>query len=180
MNNKNAKKLLFTVADVCEAVGLDYFLYGGTCLGAVRGKRFIKVDLDVDVACLLEDLVLVAKELNRKLIEMGLATEVIDHRHAVKWNGGVYAIKFRGFGEHGDLTGFELHKDKRIIPSHAANHWLVHEARFLEELRTITFYGRKFKIPKDTDGFLTEKYGDWKNPHEKFYNVSKCKVKVLP
>jgi len=180
MVNRNAKKLLFAVADACEEVGLDYFLYGGTCLGAVREKRFIKIDRDVDFACLLEDLAPVVLELNKILMKAGLDTEIVDHRHFAKWDGSVYAMKFAGFGEHGEIAAFKRHGDKRVIPSHADKYWLVHNARFLEELRTIKFYGRAFHVPKDTDGFLTEKYGDWRTPHTKFYNVSKCRMDKLP
>jgi len=180
MNNLNAKKLLFAVKDACDEVGLEFFLYGGTCLGAIREKKFIAIDKDVDTACLLENLTPVIKKLNEAFKARGLVTEIIDHRHYAPWDGSVYAIKYAGFGEHGELTAFKRHKDKRVIPSHANKHWLVHKAEYLEELRVITFYRRKFNVPKDTDGFLTEKYGNWRIPHEKFYNVSKCRVDKLP
>lgn len=173
MKEENAKRLLFTVSDVLDDLNVEFFLYGGTFLGAVREKRFIKIDRDVDLAILHENLVPMASEINKELINKGLKTEVIDHRHKQPWDGSVYGIKFRGYGEHGDLSAFKKIKGKRAIPSHVGSFWLVHTARFLEELEEIEFYGRLFRCPRDADGFLTEKYGDWKIPHKKFHNISK-------
>jgi len=142
-------------------------------LGAVREKKFIEIDQDIDLAALLENLAPAAKDIGNKLIEKGIKIEMVDHRHERSWSGGIYAIKFCGYGEHGDLVGYAKMKGKRAVPSHAGDFWLVHTAKFLEELGEIEFYGRLFKVPKDADGFLTEKYNDWRIPHKEFYNVSK-------
>jgi len=173
MNHDNAKKLLFTVADVLDSRGVEFFLYGGTLLGAAREKDFIKIDLDVDLAILIENLIPVAGDIAKGLRARGIRAEIVNHRHKAPWTGGTYAIKFRAFGEHGDLSGFTKINGKRAIPSHANLFWNVHTLRFMEELGEIEFLGRTFKCPKDVDGFLTEKYGDWRIPHTEFYNKSK-------
>jgi len=176
MNEANAKKLLFDVADVLEEVGVEFILYGGTLLGAVREKKFIAIDKDIDFAMLQENLLPAADEIKKRLIEKKMKVHIVDHRHAEPWNHGIYAIKIKGHGINSDLTAFRKIKGKRACPSHIRTGWLVHEARFLEELSLIEFYGRKFKRPRDVNGFLTEKYGDWRIPHKEFYNVSKCKM----
>ena len=174
MDESSAKKLLFTVADVLEDIGVGFFLYCGTLLGAIREKKFIKIDLDIDLAMLQENLLPVAEVIKSRLVEKGIGVEMVNHRHKRPWDGSVYAIKFHGYGEHGDLGGFAKINGKRAIPSHLDNHWRVHTPRFLEELNETEFYGRKFKVAKDTDGLLTELYGNWRIPHKKFNSSSPC------
>lgn len=168
MNETNAKKLLFTVADVLEDIGVEFFLFLGTFLGAVREKRFIEIDEDIDLGILQENLLPKAQIISSQFIKKGLRIEVIDHRHKKPWDGSIYAIKFYGYGEHGDLVGYAKMKGKRAVPSHAGDFWMVHTAKFFEELGEVEFYGRNFKIPKDINGALTELYGDWRTPIKRF------------
>lgn len=47
--------LLSMLDEVCKKLGLRYFLDSGTLLGAVRGKKFIPWDDDIDVVMFRED-----------------------------------------------------------------------------------------------------------------------------
>jgi len=175
MNEENAKKLLFDIANCLESIEFPYFLYGGTLLGAVRERRFIRIDRDIDLGCLSEDFVPVAREINKLLNDAGFKTEFIDHRHNGEWDGSPYAIKFSKYGEHGDLASWTKKGESRFCPSHALNCALVHPASLLETVEQIEFYGRTFSIPCNVGALLTHKYGKWKIPHKQFYNVSLCR-----
>lgn len=168
MNEANAKRLLFTIADVLEDIGVEFLLYCGTLLGAVRENRFIKTDRDIDLAMLLENFVPVAKEIRNRLIEKRIRTHVVDYRNKGLWDGGIYAINFKDYGENGQMIGLMKVQGKRAHPCCNRFRWMVHTARFFEELREIEFYGRTFKVPKDANGALTELYGDWQTPTTEF------------
>ena len=164
MNETNGKKLLFTVADILEDLNVEFFLCSGTLLGAVRDKKFIGTDRNVDLKILQEDLIPIAKELENRLIRKGINVKVIDHRHRRPWNGSVYAFKLSGYGVRAELASFIKIKGMRALPSHLNDYWIVLPPRFVEELDEIEFYGRTFKCPRNIDEYLTRWLGDWRIP----------------
>ena len=48
-------EMLITFADICDKLGLKYYLIGGTLIGAIRHKGFIPWDVDIDVGMFRED-----------------------------------------------------------------------------------------------------------------------------
>ncbi|MCD8325712.1 MAG: LicD family protein [Lachnospiraceae bacterium] len=62
-----AIKILIAFVDVCQKNGLNYYISGGTYLGAVRHKGFIPWDDDVDVAMPRKDYNVFLEIANRQL-----------------------------------------------------------------------------------------------------------------
>ena len=56
------RKNLSVMTEVCEKLGIDFFAYGGTLIGAVRHKGFIPWDDDLDVALPRKDYMTFAKK----------------------------------------------------------------------------------------------------------------------
>jgi phosphorylcholine metabolism protein LicD len=167
MNEENAKRLLFELDDIMRSLEIPYFLYAGTCLGAVREKGFIKIDRDVDIAILEENFR--PGEIIKSLFYNNFEYELIDHRHERKWNGKPYAIKCSKYDEHCDISSMMKKGKYRYSPSHISTPMFVHTAEFIEDTEPVVMYGRTFLVPKEYNRFLTEHYGDWRTPHTEFY-----------
>jgi len=177
MNEQNARKLLFDVADALDEVGLPFSLGFGTLLGAIRENRFIPFDCDIDLSARAEEFEPLFEEIAKALRGRALMVEEIDHRHSGYWNGRPYALKYYGYGEHGDISASAKLGPYRYHPTHGKKiepeePWcIVFEDEVFSTWRSIEFYDRQFNAPVAAARMLYELYDQWEVP-DKFQNES--------
>ena len=111
LDEKTLKKLHTTMCEIldeivriCEENGLQYFLVGGTLLGAVRHKGFIPWDDDLDVAMPRKDY-----DKFTKLCQTELSTRF--YLHCTEFDPN-YWISFNKVKKHGTI--FETKQDSTI------------------------------------------------------------------
>ncbi|MDD7531035.1 MAG: LicD family protein [Prevotellaceae bacterium] len=147
-----AKENLFLFKKICEANNIDFLLFFGTLLGAVRDKDFISHDEDIDLALLDSDL----PRFLSILFEL--------RKHGFE----VVRYERRGFmsiirkSEYIDLYFFSIH------PNHPDLRYLARDIfpkEYVEQRSTINFLGETFFVPADSVGFLASYYGEnWQTP----------------
>lgn len=134
-----ADKVLFEFDDLAKSCGIEYTLLVGTCLGFVRDGGYIKGDNDIDVSVKCEETK--RERFFDKLKEHSFARNTIP--------GGM-----KGENNHFLKSGILMD----------VWHGKYANSKFLSELKEIEYEGRKFKIPKDVEGYLKYTYGNWRVP----------------
>lgn len=171
MNEENARKLLFDVADALDGAGLPFCLGAGTLLGAIREDRFIPIDRDIDLWARAEEFEPRVLAIQDEMRIRGIQIETIDHRHAGFWGERDYAVKFKKYGEHGDLTAFTKLGPYRYNPTHGSPEpfCIVFDADKFDDWASVEFYGKSFKIPYDGPHILYELYDHtWQIPDTEY------------
>ena len=166
MNEENARKLLFDVADALDEVRLPFCLGAGTLLGAIREDRFIPIDQDIDLWARAEEFEPLVPAIVAAMAARGIKAGLVNHRHAGYWDGRFYALKFQKYGEHGDLTTFTKLGPYRYNPTHGSQQpfCIVFDVDKFDEWSRIQFYDRPFRVPCDYNYILYQLYDNWQVP----------------
>lgn len=139
-----------------------WWLEAGTCLGAIREKRFIPHDSDIDIGIMAID-VAKSEALGDALIAKGFSANSAN-------NGGTpeygYEISFIRNGINVDF--FFFYEDGDTLWhgawSSAGIHKHVFTKSLFEELLQIEFLGLHVFVPNPAEQYLEERYGDWQTP----------------
>lgn len=139
---------------------LDIYLMYGTLLGAYREQTFLEHDFDIDLAYLsaktdIDDIVEEKNHIIKTLQKENLLLKTFNngHFHVISFDKSVAL----------DMWTSWFDKDNMYYAVSAYDAWVKKEDVY--PFKTIKFGDMiDFKIPCNTDKFLTAYYGDWKTP----------------
>ena len=143
---------LLLIKRILDELGCSWFVTGGTLLGAVREKDFIKWDWDVEVSLLTEEILDQEGRLLILLQKNGFEIAKVDRTYD---NYKVVAEQFGAVYEF-----LARHK----IRGMRARKYTVVPAKFFECAEKIEFRGTCYPCPSPPEDYLTYLYGDWETP----------------
>jgi len=183
LSEKKAINLLYGVVNILENTSLNFWIEGGTLLGAIRDEKLIPWDHDLDMGIINSNnneirnaIKLLKKEfyVSVKSFKKNHRTWILGDYRVIK----IYPRKLYFFKEKLCLDLFVYYKGNLSSVNNEVYKYVVwdrngyHKKEYLEKLDKIIFYGKQINIPKNAKGFLEVKYGkDWETP-QKQWNVA--------
>lgn len=161
MNANDAKRHLLEVKQVFDSLNTKFWLWRGTLLGAVRDKKFIPWDHDVDLAIL-------AKDWNRHLRKR-LEVKGFRCTKGMYPNWKTWGFRLRKYQVKTDLflQYYYPPDDVYIQLSHkngSMDRFLTMAKLFRKDC-FVEFLGQQFYVPDLTEEYLEWIYGkSWRTP----------------
>jgi hypothetical protein len=167
-------KNLSDLWDVFQNNGIKCWLSHGTMLGVYRDGDFIPYDDDCDISAVMdtgnrekaeEEL----RELGFFVPPLGDRTKPVNPENNMPYSDTV-AIRD---GEKIEVWWFVKDNDKYSYDIYRPPACLVHDQKYYDDLKTISFKGKTFNIPNHIEDWLVMMYSDWKIPQKgRKYNNS--------
>jgi len=177
-NGRDALKMLHDVTTVLEKYNVKYWLDFGTLLGIVRENRILPWDDDMDISIFEEDIEIVRTKVMPELKAMRYRDYLryFNDTFGPLQKGTPRAFKVRTnrfffFKGHVKLDIFIMYKSDKKYNWVELGELHSFPEDLLEEFDYFDFNGKKYRIPKDYDKYLTYHYGDWRTPNPD-YNSS--------
>jgi len=181
LNGKNGKialTLLNEVTDIMDKYNVRYWLDFGTLLGIVRENRILPWDDDMDISIFEEDEQIMIEKVMPELKSMRYRTytrKLSEDVGPLK-EGNIRSFKIRNnrlFFLRGyvKLDIFIMYKHQKNLYWYELGQPHCLPLILLDDFEMIDFNGKKYRVPKDYDKYLTYHYGDWRTPNEN-YNSS--------
>lgn len=188
---KYGKEVLSLTKEVLDSLGIEYWLIGGTLLGAVREKGFIKHDDDLDIAIKLKDFTpKIREELAKKdiifakeyIIDNGAYGREENYKYKRKIRMDIFYAIIDNRNQKCSYHCFIKKEDLK------PNERCIYEFTFpFEGTEEYMFLGEYFKVPKNYDNYLKAEYGEnymipnsnWGMDDNKNYIVLKDKIGKL-
>ena len=133
---------------------IQHFLTGGTLLGAVREKNFIKWDWDAEFTILTDEVFIKKEELTDAFIKSGF--EIISHKiefENFKWELKKYNFIYELIGYYRE--GKWMHRRGKGVKVPAI---------FFDKPSDLFFLGTLYKTVSEPEKYLEFCFGDWKTP----------------
>lgn len=175
-SEKRAVKFMHENVSVMNEAGIDFWVEGGTLLGALRDKKLIPWDHDLDFGMKYESEAQM-KDLIRKLRRHFYVSVRSFPRTPKIWHLGKYRVlkiyprKYIFFKESLCLDLFVYYKgtlpdqDELVYKYVVWDRNAFHRIEFFDTLDTINFYGSKVPVPANPEKFIEVKYGEnWRTP----------------
>jgi len=163
--NKAFSKVMATAYDYFEDLGLKPIVTQHTLLGIHRDGGFLNRPNDcIDIMCRGEDIAKVGANFQKE-----------------KWFAHAqqgeleYAIHYFNFDLGEDCPHrIELlpfyEKDDKMITNFTGSTVRAWDKKLFDETKTLEFMGKKYRVPKDIEGWLEAYYGKkWKTPDPQFH-----------
>ena len=133
---------------------INHFLTGGTLLGAIREKNFIKWDWDVEFTILTDEIFSKKEELNDLFLKSGFQIVEYSFKHNnFKWELKKYNFIYE------------------LIGLYREGNWLYRKGKgtkvpafFFDKPTDLFFLGNIYQTVSDPEKYLEFCYGDWKTP----------------
>ncbi len=152
---------------VAGEMGLTFCLMDGTLLGAIRDGGFCANDWDdIDIGILSADYDRTA-EMVRRMEPLGFDVfKQLFYKSTVCREGRIEGFGLRRGKSHFDVIRVCHHPTRpecyNIGGGPRGYLAFVYSSKHHDSFEEISFYGMECKAPADPEGFLTERYGDWK------------------
>ena len=156
MDHSIAERILKETRTILNELQIRFFLFSGSCLGAVRDQAFIPWDDDIDILSIVW--------------EHGIDQQGIDKAIRTFEQNGFYVGRMKG--QHS--TSFSMIKDNiRVgwdcaVPFNDNLHifpGVVVPVQLFKSPREISFLGESFLVPDPPEEYLRIKYGEeWMIP----------------
>ena len=152
IDKEKAKENLSLLKRICNTHHLDFILFYGTLLGAIREQDFISHDEDIDIAMPITDLEHF-KSLLFVLRENGFEVARFERR-------GLMSIIRNG--EYIDIYFFTPYAEDNRLSTCICE---LCEVKYINNTTQMEFQGEMYTVPQDSEELLNFFYGkDWRTP----------------
>ena len=176
-------KLMIDVKNIIENLSIDYWIEGGTLLGAIREKKLIPWDHDIDMGMINYSNDAIKKMIHNLKKKFYVSVKTFNNMEGV-WDLGEYRVikvypkKYFFLKDELCLDIFIYYKGNVPNVKNEVYKYVVwgknafHKKEFFDNLEKIEFYGESISVPSNYREFLKVKYGnDWETPKKK-WNVA--------